>query len=109
MSKFCTKCGSETKDGKCYLCSQRTVSKSYLIIGIIFISVLFVLGIILGAVVPNTTEVIVGVLNTETESSFNWQLMLATWGFGVGIFIFYLAVYHLFTKLDIIMRLVKEK
>ncbi len=108
MAKFCTKCGRELKDGKCIICKQRTVSNSYLVLGIIFVSIAFILGIILGAVVPQTTEVIKGILETETESSFNWQLMLTTWGIGTVTFLCYLAVYHLFKKLDCILAELKK-
>ena len=106
MAELCTKCGKELKEGKCVICKQRTISNSYLVLGIIFISISFILGIILGAVAPQTTTVVKGMV--ETESSFNWQLMLTTWMAGVVTFICYLAVYHLFKKLDCILVELKK-
>lgn len=109
MTKFCTKCGRELKDGKCVICKQKAVSTSYLVIGIVLVSVAFILGIILGAVVPTTTEVVKSIFESETKSSFNWQIMLTTWGIGAITFIFYLATYHLFRKIDYILIELKNK
>lgn len=108
MAKFCTKCGRELKDGKCVVCRQRAVSNSYLIVGIVLVSVAFILGILLGALVPQTTDVVKSIFTSETEKKFNWGLMFATWGAGVATFIFYLAVYHLFKKLDCILVELKK-
>ncbi len=108
MAKFCTKCGRETKDGKCTICRQKAVSTSYLVVGIVLVSVAFLLGLILPFVIPEKTEVLGGLFNAEVKESFNWKLMLSIWGSGAATFIFYLATYHLFRKLDCILAEIKK-